>query len=361
MSTESPSRQSFKRSESPEVYMRRCFQLAVLGSGFTAPNPMVGAVLVHEGKIIGEGYHQKFGEAHAEVNCVRSVRPADRHLISRSTLYVSLEPCNHFGKTPPCSDLILHEKIPDVVIGCRDPFPTREGKGIEKLSRHHVNIQFPVLEEEAIHLNRRFFCFHQRKRPYIVLKWAQSSNQKIAGEKGERIAISNAISNRLVHKWRTEEAGILVGTNTALLDNPELTARLWPGKNPVRIVVDRRLRLPDSLKLFDLKTHSMVLNELTDLQAGNLHFKKIQGESKNLESVLTGLYEANILSVMVEGGRALLQSFFDAGIWDEARIITNHVLEIQGGVSSPNLFHAKPARTEIYDSDTIQYFVNLNA
>ena len=339
--------------------MHRCLQLAGLGEGNTAPNPLVGAVLVHEGRIIGEGYHEKYGESHAEVNCIQSVSPADRHLIPGSTLYVSLEPCCHYGKTPPCTDLIIREKIPVVVIGCRDPFPEVDGKGIEKLTVHNVSVESPVLEELAIKMNRRFFCFHKLKRPYIVLKWAESANHKIAGISGERMNISNEYSNRLVHKWRTEEAGIMIGTNTALTDNPELSARLWPGKNPVRIVVDHHLRLPDSLKIFDLAHPTIVLNDLSDLHAGNLLFKKINGDLPDIPALLTALHSANILSVLVEGGRKLLQSFIDSGIWDELRIITNEELNIPEGISAPDIRNAKLIKSETYGTDRVRYFENL--
>ena len=203
-------------------YMYRCIQLAELGAGRTSPNPLVGSVLVHNGTVIGEGYHEYFGGPHAEVNCISSVQQNDRKLIPDSTLYVSLEPCVHHGKTPPCTDLIIREKIYRVVIGCRDPFSEVNGKGIEKLLSHGVAVEFPVLEEIAKEENRRFFTYHLQQRPYVILKWAQSVNQMISGRSGERIQISNQYSNRLVHKWRSEELGIMVGSQTALNDNPEL-------------------------------------------------------------------------------------------------------------------------------------------
>ncbi|HEY8732982.1 MAG TPA: bifunctional diaminohydroxyphosphoribosylaminopyrimidine deaminase/5-amino-6-(5-phosphoribosylamino)uracil reductase RibD, partial [Puia sp.] len=232
MSSSLPSISQKNENTGGVIFMERCLQLAELGAGFTAPNPLVGAVLVHEGRIIGEGYHQKYGGPHAEVNCIQSVKTADRSLIPYSILYVSLEPCNHYGKTPPCTSLILREKIPRVVIGCRDPFSEVNGKGIEKLMANNVAVEFPVLENLSREKNRRFITFHEKKRPYIVLKWAQSINLKMAGKAGERIRITNEFSNRLIHKWRSEEAGILIGTNTAIQDNPELTTRLWEGKNP---------------------------------------------------------------------------------------------------------------------------------
>ena len=339
-----------------DIFMERCLKLAGLGAGYTSPNPLVGAVLVHEGRIIGEGYHQQYGGPHAEVNCIGSVRDADRSLISNSSLYVSLEPCVHHGKTPPCTDLILREKIPRVVIGCRDPFSEVNGKGIEKLMAHGVQVDYPVLNERSIELNRRFITFHQQKRPYIILKWAQSANHKMAGVTGKREKISNDYSNRLVHKWRSEEAGILVGTNTALLDNPELTVRLWEGKNPIRIVVDLRLRLPDSLKLFDGSGHTVVLNNLTDLKAGNLLFKKLNQEKSGTSSILTAIHSLNILSVLVEGGSKLLQSFIDDGNWDEIRTITNNELIIPEGMPAPDIQNLKKLRSENFGADTVSYY-----
>ena len=340
------------------VFMQRCLHLATLGAGNTAPNPLVGAVLVHERRIIGEGYHEKFGGPHAEVNSIRSVTEADQLLIPASTLYVSLEPCAHHGKTPPCADLIIQQKIPRVVIGCRDPFPQVDGKGIEKLSANKVELIFPVLEKQAKESNRRFFTFHQKKRPYIVLKWAESANHKMAGKPGERLPVSNDYSNRLVHKWRSEEAGILVGTQTALLDDPMLTARLWPGKNPVRIVPDRKLRLPDTLKIFDGLVPTIILNEQKETESGNLIYKKISGEKPGIPQILSALYSLNILSVLVEGGPELLQSFIVSGLWDEVRIITNNQLEIPEGVASPVLQHAVLSKTESYFSDMVRYFMN---
>jgi diaminohydroxyphosphoribosylaminopyrimidine deaminase/5-amino-6-(5-phosphoribosylamino)uracil reductase len=339
-----------------ESFMQRCLDLAGLGEGYTAPNPLVGAVLVHDGRIIGEGYHKKYGEAHAEVNCIASVRSEDRSLISSSTLYVSLEPCCHFGKTPPCTDLILEQKIPQVAIGCRDPFKAVAGKGIEKLVNNGVKVIYPVLEDQAKTMNRRFFTFHEQVRPFVILKWAESANQKISGENGRRIQISHAFSNRLVHKWRSQEAGILVGSQTALLDNPTLTTRLWPGKNPVRIVLDRSLRLPDSLKIFDGSERTIILNDSTDLKAGKRLFKKLKAGRSVVSSLLTSLHELGILSLLVEGGAKLLQSFIEEGLWDEMRIITNHSLNIENGISGPEIKQAGWLYTETYETDQVRYF-----
>jgi diaminohydroxyphosphoribosylaminopyrimidine deaminase / 5-amino-6-(5-phosphoribosylamino)uracil reductase len=317
--------------------MHRCLQLAKLGAGCVAPNPMVGAVLVHDNKIIGEGYHEKYGEAHAEVNCINSVADAFKHLVSESTLYVSLEPCSHFGKTPPCTDLVINNKIPNVVIGCRDSFEAVNGSGIQKLKDAGINVVTGILEKEALELNKRFFTFHREQRPYIILKWAQSNNLKIAGPGYKRVQISNELTNRLVHKWRSEEAAIMVGTNTALHDDPSLTTRLWPGNNPVRIVIDKYLKLPSRLKLFDQSAQTIIINTVRMEEDGNNIYYRTGENEDMIAAVLSILKQRNINSLIVEGGAVLLQSFIDAGCWDEARVITNKSLFIEDGIDSPVL------------------------
>ena len=340
--------------------MQRCLQLAQLGAGSVMPNPMVGAVLVHNHMIIGEGYHQQYGQAHAEVNCINNVKEADRHLINQSTLYVSLEPCNHFGKTPPCTDLIIKHQISEVVIACTDPFEKVNGSGIKKLQAAGIKVIEGILKEEAAELNKRFFTFHKKQRPYIILKWAQSSNLKITNENFEAIKISNEITNRLVHKWRSEEAAILVGTNTALHDNPALTTRLWPGKNPVRIVIDRQLKLPAHLQLFDGSTATIVINTIKQAESTNTFFYKIAEEENLLTALMNLLYHQQLSSLIVEGGALLLQSFIDAGLWDEARIITSNELIIDDGIAAPFLKNNKLIRTEHLLSDSIQVYTNKN-
>ncbi len=328
--------------------MQRCLQLAAMGAGKVAPNPVVGAVLVYKDRIIGEGYHQQFGEAHAEVNCINSVADADKELIADSTIYVSLEPCAHFGKTPPCADLIISNKIPNVVIGCRDSFKEVDGKGVEKLKAAGVHVIVGVLEKECVDLNSRFFTFHKHKRPYIILKWAESGDGKIAPlnpEEGgtlayaevNRLLISNEFTNRIVHKWRSEEAAILVGTNTALLDDPSLTTRLWPGNNPLRLVIDKELKLPGHLKLFDGSVKTTVFNYNKQDETENLVFHQLNKADNMLTQILSALYEQHIQSVIVEGGSKLLQSFIDEGLWDEARVIVNEQLTIGNGVAAPAL------------------------
>ncbi len=339
--------------------MQRCIQLAAQAAGYVAPNPMVGAVLVHEGRIIGEGYHQVYGGPHAEVHCVNSVREADRHLIPQSVMYVSLEPCAHFGKTPPCADLIIEKKIPEVVIGVRDPFKQVDGKGVEKLQAAGVRVTMGVLEQDCKTLNKRFITFHKQHRPYIILKWAQTANGKMAGEAGaERLLISNAFTNRLVHKWRSEEAAILVGTNTALFDDPALTTRLWKGPDPVRLVVDMNLRLPSSLQLFNGQVRTIVFNSLQHQEKDNLMYYQVTQDVNLVHQVLQALYQLKIQSVLVEGGAQLLQSFIDESLWDEIRVITNNELVVPHGLPAPRMHTGRLLQQETLYSDSLQYFVN---
>jgi diaminohydroxyphosphoribosylaminopyrimidine deaminase/5-amino-6-(5-phosphoribosylamino)uracil reductase len=341
-----------------ETYMRRCMELAILGAGHVAPNPLVGSVLVHNEKIIGEGYHKTYGEAHAEVNCIHSVRPADSHLIQRATLYVSLEPCSHWGKTPPCTDLILERKIPTVVIGCRDPFDKVNGRGIEKLKNAGVAVELNILEDECVELNKRFLTFQIRHRPYIILKWAQSANAKIANGNFSRVLISNEFTNRKVHKWRSEEAAILIGTNTALVDDPELTVREWKGKNPTRLVIDKDLSLPVSLKIFNENAQTIIFNTIKYEQAPHLFYYQVSGDVSMVRQIVHALSQLNIQSLLVEGGAQLLQSFIDEGMWDEARVITNEELIIDHGLASPELSHFKTMTNEKILSDHISVFRN---
>lgn len=342
-----------------ELYMCRCLALAKLGRQEAAPNPMVGAVLVHEDRIIGEGFHQKYGQAHAEVNCINAVDQKDVHLISQSILYVSLEPCAHYGKTPPCVDLILYKKITKVVIGCADPFAEVAGKGIEKLRSAGTHVITGVLENECMELNKRFFTFHTLRRPYIILKWAQSIDNKIA-KNNRQLAISNQYSNRIVHKWRSEEMSILVGTNTASLDDPHLTTRLWPGKNPVRLVIDMDLKLPSSLKLFDDQCRTIIFNGVRHEENGNRFYFRLKEGENLIGQIIEALYNLQIQSVLIEGGAKLLQSFIDEGLWDEARIITNEQMIIGEGVLAPVLQHYKLHTSENVFSDNIQVFKNKN-
>ncbi len=338
--------------------MHRCIQLAQSGAGNTAPNPIVGAVLVYNDKIIGEGYHKKYGEAHAEFNCIASVRKENEYLISKSTLYVSLEPCAHFGKTPPCADLIINRYIPKVIVGCRDPFDQVNGKGIEKLQHSGIEVVTNVLEAQCKELNKRFFTFHTQQRPYIILKWAQSKNQRIANADFSRVDISNEISNRLVHKWRSEEAAIMVGTNTALQDDPALNNRHWTGKNPVRLVMDMNLRLPASLKIFDRQQPTIILNGIKNEEHENLVYIKLSNDQSLVKQLMKCCYNLKLTSILIEGGNKLAQSFINESCWDEARVIENSNLIIDNGLRAPLLSNQKLIKTEMIFTDVVSYYVN---
>ncbi|RYY28897.1 MAG: bifunctional diaminohydroxyphosphoribosylaminopyrimidine deaminase/5-amino-6-(5-phosphoribosylamino)uracil reductase RibD [Chitinophagaceae bacterium] len=341
--------------------MRRCVKLALAGAGETRSNPMVGAVLVHDGRIIGEGYHERYGEAHAEVNCIRSVTPADQHLIADSTIYVSLEPCAHFGKTPPCADLIIKHGIRHVVIGAGDPFPGVDGKGIAKLRNEGLRVDVGILEADCRAINRRFFTFHEKKRPYIILKWAETADRFI-GSNEQRLMISNDLSQRLVHRWRSEEMAIMVGTNTASADDPELTVRKWTGNNPVRIVADRQLRLPGTLKLFDGIVETIVLNDSREGVDNKIEYIKTDKKNtdSNVEAILHAIAARGITSVIVEGGRQLIQSFIEKGYWDEARVITNQQMFTGKGISAPDLKDPVLFREMKLKNDQIRWFRNAS-
>jgi diaminohydroxyphosphoribosylaminopyrimidine deaminase/5-amino-6-(5-phosphoribosylamino)uracil reductase len=341
-----------------EKYMRRCLELAEKAAGYTAPNPMVGAVLVHEDKIIGEGWHQEYGGPHAEVNCFRSVQEEDQHLISASKLYVSLEPCAHFGKTPPCADLIIEKEVKQVIVGIRDPFEQVNGKGIEKLKAANVDVIAGFLEEQCYEMNKRFFCFHTKARPYIILKWAQTATGIVSVE-NERLFISNSSSNMLVHKWRSEEAAILVGTATALKDDPELNVRHVNGKNPVRIVIDTELKLPNTLKLFSGEQTTIVLNKEKEVLLGNVVYKKIDSTSV-VRSIIEVCIEMKLLSIIIEGGTKTLQSFIDANMWDEARVITNEQLTVQNGVAAPVLSKQQKINSTKIGTDRIDIYNRIS-
>lgn len=321
-----------------ETYMQRCLQLAENGKGRVAPNPMVGCVVVYDEKIIGEGFHRRFGEPHAEVNAIRSVK--DQNLLTKATLYVNLEPCAHFGKTPPCADLIIEKCIPKVVIGSVDTFSKVAGKGIERMQNAGINVTVNVLEQQCRQLNSRFFTFHEKKRPYVILKWAQTRDGFIDVFRKTTPArptwITNAECRILVHKWRTEEMGILVGTNTALLDNPMLNIRSWKGLAPTRIIIDRQLRLPQSLHIFDQSQPTLFFNSTKENKDKNLHYIRIDEQNFNAQAILESCYNQGIQSIIVEGGSHTLQHFIDAGLWDEVRKFTGDVY-FKEGIKAPRL------------------------
>ncbi|MEC5393837.1 bifunctional diaminohydroxyphosphoribosylaminopyrimidine deaminase/5-amino-6-(5-phosphoribosylamino)uracil reductase RibD [Bergeyella sp. RCAD1439] len=341
---------------SHESYMKRCIELAGKALGYTYPNPLVGCVIVHEGRIIGEGFHQKAGEAHAEINAIRSVK--NPNLLPESTLYVSLEPCAHYGKTPPCALALKEIGFKKVVIGALDHHEKVNGKGIALLKEAGIEVLTGVLEKECQHLNRRFFTFHQKKRPYIILKWAQSANGRM-DENFAPTAIGNAPSKQWVHQLRIEENAILVGAQTALNDNPRLTARELNGPNPIRILLDPDLRVPPHSRLFDNEAPTLIVNHKLEKedQANQNTFVKIEKEN-TLDNLMKALYQREIQSVLVEGGANTLERFISAGLWDEAFIIKNPSLVLQSGTFAPSFPH-RPSHTENLENNLIECYRNL--
>jgi diaminohydroxyphosphoribosylaminopyrimidine deaminase/5-amino-6-(5-phosphoribosylamino)uracil reductase len=318
---------------------------------------MVGCVVVHEDKIIGEGFTSPYGEAHAEVNAIDSV--SDKELLKESTLYVSLEPCSHYGKTPPCADLIIRSGIPRVVIGIRDPHSAVDGKGIEKLKAAGIEVACPVLEKECREHHRRFLTFHEKKRPYIILKWAETADGLIAPDrqrrekKPEPYWISNHYSRQLVHKWRTEEQAILVGTNTVLEDNPRLNPRAWTGRAPLRVVLDRELKIPKAYHIYDQSAETLIGTERSPSfkKKAGTSFVKIDFTEDVVQQVCRILHEQKVLSVIVEGGEATLESFIEGGLWDEARIFQGSSV-LGNGLSAPAIGGREISRTKI-GTDTL--------
>ena len=326
-------------------YINRCLQLAKKGLGTTYPNPLVGSVIVHNNLIVGEGWHRKAGEAHAEVHAINSVK--DKLLLKESTIYVSLEPCSHFGKTPPCANLIIKHGIPNVVIGTQDPFSKVQGRGIKILKDAGCNVHVGVMENACQELNKRFFTFHNHKRPYVILKWAQTANAFIAPKKRDSqhpVWITNAYSRQLVHKWRSKEQAILIGTTTALDDNPSLTTRDWTGNNPKRLVIDRTNILPESLNVFNEAAETIRITE-TDFDFKNLS-----------KSITDYCYAKNIQSLIVEGGRQTLQTFIDANLWDEARVFEG-TLSFESGVKAP-VFRGELSTTIDIKGDILKIYKN---
>ncbi|MDD7887427.1 bifunctional diaminohydroxyphosphoribosylaminopyrimidine deaminase/5-amino-6-(5-phosphoribosylamino)uracil reductase RibD [Flavivirga sp. 57AJ16] len=329
-----------------KTYIKRCIEIAKNGLGSTSPNPMVGSVVVYNNKIIGEGYTSPYGGNHAEVNAINSV--ANKSLLKEATIYVTLEPCSHFGKTPPCSDLIIHHKIPNIVIGCIDDNVKVAGKGIKKLIDANCNVTVGVLEAACKEHHKRFFTFHNKKRPYIILKWAETNDGFIAPKNRKEqkpVWITNKYSRQLVHKWRSEEQAILVGTNTVLQDNPSLTVREWKGKHPTRVVIDKSLKLPKKLSIFNNEAKTIVMSEnLIDF-------------NKNIpQQICAVLHENDITSVIVEGGRKMLQTFIDENLWDEARVFKGPI-EFKEGVYAPK-FSGKLISEEKIMSDTLKIYKN---
>jgi diaminohydroxyphosphoribosylaminopyrimidine deaminase/5-amino-6-(5-phosphoribosylamino)uracil reductase len=338
-------------------FMRRALELAVHGAGYVAPNPLVGCVVVHDGEIIGEGFHAFFGGPHAEVIALNSV--ADQEKLKESTLYVTLEPCAHFGKTPPCANLIVDRKIPRVVVGCRDPFPEVNGKGIDVLRHAGAEVILDVLFDECRAINRRFFTYHEKQRPYVVLKWAQSADgfmdiNRKPDQQGS-FMISHPDTQKFVHQWRAEEAAILIGKNTLLNDNPSLTVRRVEGKNPIRIVLSSEPVELHSMNLADDEASTLVVTNESKSMTGNVRTIAC-GNVHDLCRVLQRLYEKRILSVLVEGGSQVIQSFLKSSLWDEARIIVSDN-SLVSGLKAPEI-SGVPVKQQRSASDTIYWHNN---
>ena len=346
--------------EVEEKYMQRCIELAQNGLGRVSPNPMVGAVIVHNGKIIGEGYHRKCGEAHAEVNAIRSVK--DTSLLKDSTIYVSLEPCSHYGKTPPCADLIIEKQIPRIVIGCQDPFAKVAGNGIRKLREANREVIVGVMEKECRHLIRAFITAHTLHRPYITLKWAESADgfMDINRTEGTPAKLSNELTSMLVHKRRAEIDGIMVGTRTALLDNPSLTVRQWNGKNPKRILLYRTIKVPSTSSIYNKESETLVFTTMHQESKDNVQYILTDFNQDILPDVMQTLYQQNIHSLMVEGGSQLLQSFIEQGLWDEA-FVEKTTIALIDGVKAPVIEQAISMNCEKHFGNTILHYKNKAA
>ena len=335
--------------------MQKCLDLAKKGLGQVTSNPMVGCIIVYKNEVIGEGYHQKYGHAHAEVNAIQSVK--NKKILSKSTLYVNLEPCAHLGKTPPCADMIIDNKIPNVVIGCVDTFSEVSGRGIAKMRKNGVNVKVNILEKESREVNKRFFTFHEKKRPYIILKWAKSLDGYIAPfNQNKPFWMTCQKSKELVHKWRTEEDAILIGRVTAQKDNPMLTSRYVNGTNPIRIVIDKELKLSSSLNIFNNEVKTIIFNNHKDEEKNKNIFIKIDFKYL-IKNILNELYKQKIQSLIIEGGNKTLQSFIDNKIWDEARVFTAN-LKLNNGLKSP-IFDAKTFSCSEIEKDRLSIYINV--
>jgi diaminohydroxyphosphoribosylaminopyrimidine deaminase/5-amino-6-(5-phosphoribosylamino)uracil reductase len=317
--------------------MHRALELASKGLGRVAPNPMVGCVIVHNNQIIAEGYHEQYGSAHAEPNAIKQVSD---ELLTESTLYVTLEPCSHFGKTPPCADLIISKRIKKVVVGNLDTNPLVSGKGIQKLKDTGVEVEYGVLDKECRALNKRFFTFHEKKRPYVILKWAQTADAFISSWPLPDIKEDNWItgkqSKELVHQWRAQEQAILIGYNTLINDNPFLTTRLTEGKSPIRLVLSRTIDLPTDLNIFNQDAKTVIFNPVKDDIKNNVEFVKIDW-NKKAQEVLDYCFKNNISSIIVEGGTNTIYNFMNINAWDEAHVFVNPTKKFEHGISAPEI------------------------
>ncbi len=343
-----------------QLFLDRCIELARLGAGSVSPNPMVGAVIVCDDQIIGEGYHMAYGHAHAEVNAIKNVFEKNanaKELLKRSTIYVNLEPCSHFGKTPPCTDLIILNEIPSVVIGCRDPFDQINGKGIEKLKNAGIEIIEHILTDKCLDLNKRFFTRIQKQRPYIILKWAQTSNGYFAPLDGSKKWISSNEAKQMVHCWRSEEDAVLVGKNTALADDPILNVREWSGRDPVRIVIDRKLELSKNLNIFDQTQDTIIFNSIKTEIDGRVKYLELENFDNLLPQLIAyQLYLMDIQSIIVEGGSKTLNLFLESGLWDEARVFVSPK-SWDDGILAPKL-KANPDEVQNLGPDSLKIWHN---
>lgn len=345
-----------------DIFMLRALDLATLGRGSVSPNPLVGCVIVHQAEgqephIIGEGWHKQYGDWHAEVNAIRSVRPQDTHLLPEATVYVTLEPCSHWGKTPPCADLLIENRVKRVICCNDDPNPLVSGQGFAKLRTAGITVETGLLAEKGRALNARFFTFIEQKRPYIILKWAETNDGYLSGEAGQPIQISGPVARRLVHKWRSEEDAIMVGTTTARTDNPRLNVRLWPnGKNPVRIVFDRHLSLPPGLHLFDGSQPTIVYHQAESRQVPEQPGVTF-AFTDSLAHAVEDLHQRKIQSVLVEGGATLLRSFIDAGLWDEMRVLHSPMMlgKSKTAVQAPRVAGKRMSREMVGEDELTIY------
>ncbi len=356
-----------------EKYMNMCIQLAKEGIGNVSPNPMVGCFIVNNGEIISRGFHEKFGGPHAEVNAINNVE--DKSLLKDSTLYVNLEPCAHHGKTPPCADLIIQHKIPKVVIGCIDTFSEVSGKGIKKLREAGIEVIVGVSERKSIEVNKRFFNYHRKKRPYVILKWAKTQDgfidvdrndvekiEQLKKESDQRNDgksynwITTDESKKLVHHWRTEVQAIMVGTNTALNDDPQLTVRDVKGKNPLRVILDLNLRLPSNLRVFDGSVPTLVFNNFKNEKVDTLEYVKVDPKEDLIGQILRELYNREVQSILIEGGAQLINSFLDSKLWDEARVFTG-IKQFKSGLIAPVL-NKEPNTSLLFGEDHLDFYVN---
>jgi diaminohydroxyphosphoribosylaminopyrimidine deaminase/5-amino-6-(5-phosphoribosylamino)uracil reductase len=335
--------------------MRRALDLAYRGTGYARPNPLVGCVVTHEGRIIGEGWHQQYGGPHAEVNALAAV--ADQSLLAHSRVYVTLEPCAHHGKTPPCADLLIEKGVPEVVVCNPDPFPLVAGRGIEKLLAAGVRVETGLLADEGRWLNRRFFTFHEKKRPYLVLKWAETADGFLAGRYFQPVQISGEQARLLTHHWRAEEAAILVGTRTALHDNPRLNVRDWPGPQPTRVVIDKNLSLPPTHHVLDGSQPTLIYTYRERAAAENIDYVTVSEADNVLPQLLENLWQRQVQSVFVEGGPTILNALINAGIWDEIRVFRSP-MKLGQGIAAPRLGFPGFREQTTVGPDQLFWYVN---